>query len=98
MTSWRATRTFAGCSTTTPILSSAAPRRDDDRVRKRDATSCTIDAPDTSYARDLRVSLERGDVTQSSFAFRVAQGGVHMGRGPRDRPPPPHPHEGIGAV
>lgn len=29
----------------------------------------------TSYGRDLRVLLERGDVTQSSFAFRVAAGG-----------------------
>lgn len=35
-----------------------------------------IDAPDVSYANDLRVSLERGDITQSSFAFRVAQGGA----------------------
>ena len=34
-----------------------------------------IDAPDTSYARDLLVSLERGDVNQSSFAFRIARGG-----------------------
>lgn len=34
-----------------------------------------IDPPDTSYANDLMVSLERGDVTQSSFAFRVARGG-----------------------
>lgn len=31
--------------------------------------------PDTSYARDLIVSLKRGDVTQSSFAFTVASGG-----------------------
>ena len=27
--------------------------------------------PDTSYARDLMVSLERGDVNQMSFGFRV---------------------------
>lgn len=33
------------------------------------------DAPDTSYARDLRVLMDRGDVNQSSFAFRVAPGG-----------------------
>jgi HK97 family phage prohead protease len=29
--------------------------------------------PDTSYARDLLVSMERGDVTQSSFGFRVVK-------------------------
>lgn len=33
------------------------------------------DAPATSYAADLRVLMERGDVTQSSFAFRIAPGG-----------------------
>ena len=31
-----------------------------------------IDPPDTQYARDLVKSIERQDVTQSSFAFRVA--------------------------
>jgi len=30
-------------------------------------------SPDTSYARDLIVSLNRGDVTQSSFGFSVSQ-------------------------
>lgn len=33
------------------------------------------DSPDTSYARDLLVSLERGDVDQSSFQFTVARDG-----------------------
>lgn len=27
--------------------------------------------PDTQYARDLMVSIERGDITQCSFAFRI---------------------------
>ncbi len=34
-----------------------------------------IDPPDTTYARDLMVNLERGDVTQTSFRFRVVPGG-----------------------
>jgi len=29
--------------------------------------------PDTSYSNDLRKSMKRGDVTQSSFAFSVAE-------------------------
>jgi len=32
-----------------------------------------ITPPDTTYARDLMVSLERGDVTQMSFAFVTKQ-------------------------
>lgn len=41
-----------------------------------------IDAPDTSYAANLRTSLERGDVTQSSFAFRIAAGGAEWTEDP----------------
>lgn len=34
-----------------------------------------IDPPDAQYARDLIVSIKRGDLDQSSFAFRVLEGG-----------------------
>lgn len=34
-----------------------------------------IDMPDRSDARDLMVSMERGDITQSSFAFFIVRGG-----------------------
>jgi len=34
-----------------------------------------VNVADTSYGRDLRVLLERGDITQSSFAFKVNKDG-----------------------
>lgn len=42
-----------------------------------DSTGLTyeIDPPDTQSARDLLVSMERGDVRESSFGFRIARGG-----------------------
>lgn len=38
-----------------------------------------VDLPDTTYARDLIVLLERQDVRGSSFAFMVAPGGDEWG-------------------
>lgn len=38
-----------------------------------------ITPPDTSYARDLMVSMERGDINQMSFGFSVAPGGASWG-------------------
>jgi HK97 family phage prohead protease len=43
-----------------------------------------IDAPATSYAADLRVSLDRRDINQSSFAFRVERGGATWEDDPED--------------
>ena len=37
--------------------------------------SYEADLPDTQAARDLVISMERGDISQSSFAFRVAPNG-----------------------
>lgn len=34
-----------------------------------------VELPDTQVARDLVTSIERGDVSQSSFAFRIAPNG-----------------------
>ena len=34
-----------------------------------------IDPPETSYAKDLQVSMQRGDVNQCSFGFTVAEDG-----------------------
>ena len=35
----------------------------------------SVDPPDTTYARDLKVSMGRGDIKHCSFGFRVADGG-----------------------
>lgn len=44
-----------------------------------------IDLPDTQFARDLRASMDRGDVDQMSFAFSMA-GGVDEWDDTGDRP------------
>ena len=42
------------------------------RLREDDhGLAYEVDLPDTSYARDLAVSVDRGDVSQSSFMFDV---------------------------
>lgn len=43
-----------------------------------------IDPPDTQYARDLQVSIRRGDVTQNSFGFMVLEDRWHQAT--EDRP------------
>jgi len=35
----------------------------------------SVDPPETSYAKDLQISMSRGDVNQCSFGFRVAEDG-----------------------
>ncbi len=37
-----------------------------------------IDIPDTQIGRDVATSIERGDVTGSSFAFSVSEGGSQV--------------------
>lgn len=37
-----------------------------------------VDPPDTSYARDLRTLMERGDISECSFAFRCVSDSWRM--------------------
>jgi len=34
-----------------------------------------VDPPETSYAKDLQISMQRGDINQCSFGFSVGEGG-----------------------
>jgi len=40
-----------------------------------------VDLPDVSYARDLATSIERGDISQSSFSFSIDVDGEEWSRG-----------------
>jgi HK97 family phage prohead protease len=46
-----------------------------------------ITPPDTQAARDLQISMERGDVNEMSFAFRLARDGFEWDDGARDKLP-----------
>jgi len=50
---------------------------------KEDARGLAIEItpPDTQLARDLMTSMDRGDVTQMSFAFSVKPNGSNWGKG-----------------
>lgn len=45
-----------------------------------------VDLPDTSYARDLAASVARGDVSQSSFGFRVTEDSWERPKTPTELP------------
>lgn len=45
-----------------------------------------VDLPETSYARDLAASVARGDVSQSSFGFRVVEDSWERPRTPTELP------------
>ena len=58
-----------------------------------------IDLPDTSYARDLRASVKRRDITGMSFGFSVAEDGRTLAQGGRadyPRAAGPGPVRGVG--
>lgn len=40
------------------------------------------DPPETSYSKDIQVSMQRGDISQCSFGFKVASGGDEYTKDP----------------
>jgi len=40
------------------------------------------DPPETSYSKDIQVSMQRGDISQCSFGFKVASGGDECRKDP----------------
>ena len=49
-------------------------------VEDETGLSIEIDPPDTQYARDLMVSMDRGDITQMSFGFSIRPNGQNWGQ------------------
>lgn len=45
-----------------------------------------IDPPNTSFANDLLVSVDRGDISQMSFSFEVLEGGEEWQKGKDGQP------------
>lgn len=50
-------------------------------TKERRGVRAEIDPPNTSYARDLIVSVRRGDITGGSFSFRVITDQWHIENG-----------------
>ncbi len=50
--------------------------------RDANGMSFECDMPDTSYARDLAVSMDRGDIDKCSFSFTVAPSGAQWDEDP----------------
>lgn len=49
-----------------------------------DGLAYSFEMPDTTLGKDLTVLMERGDLTQSSFAFTIAKGGQEWRTEERD--------------
>ena len=44
-------------------------------IEDKEGLKFEVDPPNTTYANDLLVSMERGDIDKCSFAFNIAEGG-----------------------